>query len=283
VFKFQGAAVLAFALSACTTVPPTPPAQPQAASPPSSPAAGGARYRLDPDQSELRILVYRAGTMAALGHNHVIINRALHNHVIINRALSGWVVVAGTPAGGMPPSGMPAGGMPPTGTPAAASFALTVPTSAFIVDDASARAEEGEEFSQAVPEDAKAGTLRNMLSPAVLDAAEFPDITVQSETVIDARTELEATVAVKVAGHESTLHVPFTLSNADGRLTATGSVAVRQTAIGLVPLSVFLGAIRVQDEMRVKFKFVATADQGSGSGSSNIDVPSGAINNAAPR
>jgi polyisoprenoid-binding protein YceI len=134
-----------------------------------------------------------------------------------------------------------------------------------------------------VPEDAKAGTLHNMLSPAVLDAAEFPEITAQSEAVIDAQSALEATVALTVAGHESTLRVPFTLTNADGRLTASGSFAVRQTAIGLVPLSVFLGAIRVQDEMRVKFKFVASADQGSGSGSSNIEVPSGAVNTAAPR
>ncbi len=256
-FKFPGAAALAILLAACTTVPSKPAAQPQTLSPPSSPAAGGTRYRLDPEQSELRILVYRAGTMAALGHNHVI----------LNRALSGWVTVEA----------------PAAAAPAAATFTLTVPTSGFVVDDASARAEEGEDFSAPVPEDAKAGTLRNMLSPAVLDAAEFPEISVQSEAVIDTGSALEARVAVKVAGHESSLHVPFTLTHADGRLTATGSVAVRQTALGLVPLSVFLGAIRVQDEMRVKFKFVAAADQGSGPGSSNIDVPSGAINIAAPR
>lgn len=250
-FKVRGAAALALLVAACTMQPTTPPRQPPAVVAPSSPAAGGTRYRLDPELSELRILVYRAGTMAALGHNHVI----------SNRALSGWVVVA----------------------PAAATFALTVPAAGFVIDDAGARAEEGEDFSQPVPEDAKAGTLHNMLSPAVLDAAEYPEITVQSTAAIDTQAALEATVAVNVAGHESTLRVPFALSNADGRLTATGSVAVRQTAIGLVPLSVFLGAIRVQDEMRVKFKFVATADQGSGSGSSNIDVPSGATNTATPR
>jgi hypothetical protein len=160
---------------------------------------------------------------------------------------------------------------------------LTVPDSGFVIDDAQARAEEGEDFAEPVPEDAKAGTLRNMLSPAVLDAAEFPEITVRSEAKVDTQAVLEAIVALKVAGHESTLTVPFTLTSAEGRLTAAGSFTLRQSAVGLVPLSVFLGALRVQDEMRVKFKFVATADQSSGSDTSKIAVPSGAVNKAAGR
>ncbi len=40
--------------------------------------------------------------------------------------------------------------------------------------------EEGGDFPGDIPEDAKAGTRRNMLSSAVLNAAEYPDITVKS-------------------------------------------------------------------------------------------------------
>ena len=35
----------------------------------------GRVYRIDERQSELRILVYRAGPLARLGHNHVMVNR----------------------------------------------------------------------------------------------------------------------------------------------------------------------------------------------------------------
>ncbi len=73
---------------------------------PASPRAlAGATYRIDSARSELRILVYRAGAMAMLGHNHVI----------ANRALSGWVRYSGKVT--------------------EASFALTVPDAGFVVDD----------------------------------------------------------------------------------------------------------------------------------------------------
>src|SRR5260370_42498858 len=41
------------------------------------PPAGAAAYSIDSAQSELRLLVHRAGPLARLGHNHVILNRAI--------------------------------------------------------------------------------------------------------------------------------------------------------------------------------------------------------------
>ena len=190
-------------------------------------ANAGPIYRIDASQSELRILVYRAGPMAMLGHNHVI----------VNRSLGGWVRYAGT--------------VPE------ASFALTVPDAGFVVDDDGARREEGADFTEETPEEAKSGTMRNMQSPAVLDTAEFPEITLTSVTVTGAPGELMATVTVSVAGHESTLEVPFTLDISPGRLTASGALWVRQSALGLTPLSVMMGALRVRDDMHIKFRFVA--------------------------
>ncbi len=99
------------------------------------------------------MLVYRAGPLARMGHNHVMVNRSLRGEVDLPRDVT------------------------------AASFHLIVPADAFMVDDTDARREEGPDFAGDVPDDAKAGTLRNMLSPAVLDAAEFPEITVQSLAV----------------------------------------------------------------------------------------------------
>jgi hypothetical protein len=204
---------------------------------PMRPPAGVTAYRIDSAQSELRLLVYSAGPMARLGHNHVI----------VNRAVSGWV--------------------DPAGAAAAGSFSLQVPVADFVVDDAQARAAEAPDFSQEVTEDARAGTRHNMLGPALLDAVRFPTITLSSIAITpaaesqgpgtEAPSKLVATLAVQVAGHASRLTVPFKLEMAAGRISASGTAVLRQSDMGLTPLSVMLGALQVQDELTVKFKLVA--------------------------
>jgi hypothetical protein len=195
---------------------------------PTRPPAGAAAYSIDAAQSELRLLVYRAGPMARLGHNHVI----------LNRAVGGWVDAAARPE--------------------SASFSLYVPVADFVVDDARARSEEGQDFSADVPEEAKSGTRRNMLSAAVLDAERFPVITLTSVGINQAAEgNLTATLTIGVAGHESTLAVPFTLEISPDRISAAGSVVLRQSELGLTPLRVMLGALQVQDDITVKFRFVA--------------------------
>lgn len=191
-----------------------------------SPAGAGA-YRIDSAQSELRLLVHRAGPLARLGHNHVI----------VNHAVGGWVKFAGNASG--------------------AAFSLSVPVADFVVDDARMRGEEGADFSDEVPEDAKSGTRRNMLGPALLDADHFPTITLASVAVTQAPGTWTATLDVRVAGHRSTLIVPFTLETSAGRVSASGTAVLRQSAMGLTPFSVMLGALQVQDELSVKFKLVA--------------------------
>lgn len=227
-FKIFGIAVLAVALSACGAPRPRPPAPPSPVRPgvlPTLPAAG--HYRIDAARSELLLLVYRAGPMARFGHNHVIVNRALQ------------------------------GSMTLAATATASAFSLTVPTAGFVVDDARLRLEEGPDFADDVPDDAKSGTLRNMLSAAVLDAAAFPSITIDSVAVSAAQGQLTATVAIKLAGHESRIDVPFVLKSDARELSATGSLELRQSAVGLTPYSLMLGALQVRDAMRLKFKIVA--------------------------
>jgi YceI-like protein len=197
--------------------------------PANPPALPGALYRVDSAQSELRVLVYRAGRMALLGHNHVL----------VNRALGGWVRYSGIAS--------------------AAAFSLSVPAAGFAVDEAATRLEEGPEFSEDIADEAKSGTLHNLLSTAVLDAAQYPAITLRSVAVRVTGVAFEATVAVSVAGHESTLVVPFVVDESAGRMTASGALTVRQSGIGLVPFSVLMGALRVQDDLQVKFKLVAVS------------------------
>jgi hypothetical protein len=318
--KRLNAAALALLLAACGAPPArspaphpsSPPPEPPPASSPAPPAtspeasAAGARgtaYRIDSSHSELRLLVYRAGVMAALGHDHVI----------INRAIEGWVNPGDSLAG--------------------AAFFLSIPTSGFVVDEAAARAQEGDDFSEEVGDDAKAGTLHNMLSPAILDAQSHASITVRSISIEAAPAGAQvpaggaeaqagggarvpaggakaragggaeaqaggarvpaggaearagggaeaqaggarvppaegqgsppgeqATVRISVAGHESTLVVPFTLDTSAGRLHARAEFTVRQTALGLTPFTALLGALRVEDQLRLKLDLVANRD-----------------------
>jgi hypothetical protein len=107
--------------------------------------------------------------------------------------------------------------------------------------------------------------LHNMLSAALLNADEFPAITVSSVTESGGQNasgagEWTATVAISIAGHDSKVEVPFTLHIDSRRLSATGSLELRQTALGLTPFSLMLGALQVQDAMTVKFDIVAASD-----------------------
>jgi len=212
---------LVLSLAACFAPRP----RPSAPRPPIHPAPGlqslpppGA-YTIDSQNSELRILVYRAGPLANLGH-----------------AVTGLVQVGSSIS--------------------ASSFSLKVPVESFVVDDTEARREEGSDFPGEIPPDAKSGTRRNMLGAAVLNAAEFPMITVTSVTLSGTPDTLSAELSISVAGHETTISAPCNLQGDAQRLTATGSMELRQTAIGLAPYSLLHGALQVEDAMQLKFSIV---------------------------
>jgi polyisoprenoid-binding protein YceI len=228
--KIVGVAALIILLTACATHPrrgASPAAPATAASFTSLPAAG--TYRIDPGQSELRVLVYRAGSLAHLGHNHVLVNRALSGEVIVGATLS------------------------------ASSISFSVPVDKFSVDDAQARREEGADFPGEVPDDAKVGTLRNMLSAPQLNAARFPALLVKSRAFDSSQGGPTATLELNVAGHDSSVTMPFSLQAESDRLTAYATFELRQTAVGLTPYSLLGGALQVKDALQVKIKILATA------------------------
>jgi hypothetical protein len=187
-------------------------------------------YRIDPAESSLRVLAYRAGTLASLGHDHVI-----ENH-----ALTGWV--------GLAPGAEQA------------SFYLEIPVAAFVIDDESARADAGPEFAAEVGSDAKEGTRRNMLGPALLDAEHHASIAVRSLGFQGSEPNLVATVVAEVAGHATTLTIPIHVTRGERRVTARADFSVRQTELGLTPFSVMRGALRVADEIKLRLLLVAVPE-----------------------
>ena len=176
-------------------------------------------------------MVYRAGPLASFGHNHVIVSHAVVGLLQIGNTIS------------------------------ESSFSLSVPVESFVVDDAQSRLEEGSDFPGDIPEDAKSGTRRNMLSPAMLDAAEFPEISVESLALAGTPGAVTADLTLNIAGRESTIFAPFTLQGDAHQLTATGSMQLQQTAIGLTPYSLLHGALQVQDAMLLKFKIAVPIEK----------------------
>ncbi len=229
-FKTFGMIGAALLLTACGAPKPKGEQPGPAAAPapaPAQPPAGVTVHRIDPQQSEIRLLVYKAGPMARLGHNHVI----------VNRAVSGWVSAPADPAAG--------------------AFSMRIPVDAFVVDDPEARAEEGADFAQEVGDEARTGTRRNMLGTALLDAEHYPAVTVSSISIAQNSRVPAAAVAMTIAGHESRITVPFVLERTAAGIVASGSAVLRQSELGLTPFSVMLGALQVQDGLTVKFRFTA--------------------------
>jgi polyisoprenoid-binding protein YceI len=192
-------------------------------------AEAGANYKIDASQSMLRVLVYRSGPLARFGHNHVM----------VNHALSGWVVLA---------------------DPVVHSkFSLNIPAAEFVVDGARERREAGDDFPGEIDEDAIQGTQHNMLSAALLNAAQYPSITVDSAAIEEDGGRLSAAVTISLAGHQSRVVAPLVLQSDAHRLSARGTLELRQTDLGLTPFSLMMGALQVQDTMRLDFSIIATA------------------------
>jgi len=220
---------------------------PHAAAAPSVMPHVGRPYDLVPGESLITILAYRAGALAKAGHNHVI---ASHD-------LSGTIYV--------PDDLM------------RTSLQVRIPVDGLTIDETSLRAKEGPDFSAEVPDSAKEGTRHNMLGDALLSAAGNPEILLESER-LEARAAGPETgdaasdgssakrgsltahlrVTVRKAPHSIVVPVHYELQAPD-RVSVSGEVAIKQSDLGLTPFSAMLGALQVQDEIKVKFQLSARA------------------------
>jgi polyisoprenoid-binding protein YceI len=223
-------------LSGCPAPPRVPPPTPPAA-PPQPAAHVGTPYDIVPQESLLTILVYRGGTLASAGHNHLIASHDLSGAIFIPSEIL------------------------------QSSFEVHIPVATLTVDEASLRAQQpGTDFPPDVSEGAKEGTRHNMLGEALLDAQHNPEIVLRalrlepSAGVTAESGALLAQVQSTVRGQERTFTVPVRYRRVGNKaLEVSGESALRQSELGLTPFSALLGALQVEDEMRVSFHIVARA------------------------
>lgn len=184
-----------------------------------------------PEGSLLKVMVFRGGPLArTAGHNHVIASRSMRG--------TAWVPEDLT----------------------AASFEIHVPVQDLTIDEEALRADEGPDFSAPVPDSAREGTKKNLLSEGMLDGARYPEIILRSERMeATADGGLLAQVTVHARDQIRTVAVPLRYEMKADELLVRGELRLKQTDIGLTPFSLLGGALRVEDEMSVKFSVLARA------------------------
>jgi hypothetical protein len=98
-----------------------------------------------------------------------------------------------------------------------------------------------------------------MLGDRVLDAANFPLVSLRSRSVTGEMPMLRLLVDVVVRDQVTAVEIPVRVTQDGNQLTATGEVGLLQTELGLEPFSAALGALFVRDELELKFRLVAAA------------------------
>lgn len=225
------AVLCAVALSACQLLPSdgtaaAPASASGAASASVTASPGGKRYIVDPQASEIRLLVYRDGPMARVGHNHVIVGRVR-------------------------------GELRVSDTAAASGFSIEIPVESLQADTPALRAEEGEEFAATVSDQARKGTRDNMLGADMLDAAHYPLIRIESDTLLGPRWNPDVNARITVRGKTSALGFRAAVFEQPGSLTVIAAFRVLQSGLGMKPYSILGGALTVRDAIDVRVRLVA--------------------------
>jgi polyisoprenoid-binding protein YceI len=181
-------------------------------------------YRVDAEGSDIRLLVHRAGVLSRLGHSHVISVGQIAGTVYVHPDLE------------------------------RSSFELEIPVRGLVVDDPRLRREEGDEFSTEPSERDIAGTRANMLGERVLNAEQYPLIKLTGTGSTSDGSEFVLDVSIELLGRVVELAVPTTLRLDADSLEATGTFRLSHGDLGMRPFSAMVGALRVADEMELKYR-----------------------------
>jgi polyisoprenoid-binding protein YceI len=184
-------------------------------------------YVIDRENSTVSILVYRAGTLARFGHNHVMTANQLAGQVWVNPEFE------------------------------KSGFDISFQVADLIVDDADARRAAGSDFPPEIAQADKDATRSNMLKAEVLDAERFPEIRVQATSVRGTLAAPKVVVGISIKGDRREIEIPISLSVESSRLSAHGEFDILQSEFGIKPFSVGLGTLQVQDRLHIRFAIVA--------------------------
>jgi polyisoprenoid-binding protein YceI len=185
-------------------------------------------YRIDAAASDVHWLVYKAGALSRLGHNHVIAAKTLAGTVTVNdRNL------------------------------ARSSFEIVIPVMELNIDDPALRAGLGADFSSVPTADDIAGTRRNMLSERVLDGDKFSTIRIVGRGPEGKGEQQTIAITVELLGRSVPLVVPTRIEVGEDRVEASGEFELNHADLGMQPFSVMMGALQVGEKLSFSYRVVA--------------------------
>lgn len=189
--------------------------------------AGAAHYRVVEDDTLVYARVFRGGSMAKLGHNHVVAFTGVRGDVYLGDG------------------------------PAESLVDLLIPVAGVVVDPPALRHAQGRDFRTEISDDARSRTRDNMLGEKVLDAARHPYIVVSSSAMEGTLDEPVVTLDIVIREVTRQVTVPVSLSHDADGLAAAGRLDLRQSDFGMEPFQVLGGALRVQDRVELVFEIAA--------------------------
>jgi polyisoprenoid-binding protein YceI len=187
-------------------------------------ASGRPVFRIEPQHSLATVNAYRGGSLANLGHDHVISSRQVQGYVLASDDAS------------------------------AARADIYVSLADLEIDEPPLRQAAGLE-AQLKPSEI-AATRRHMLED-VLQAARYPFLEVHAGWARDAPPRAVLDAHVTLHGVTRSYRVPVSYSRDAETLTVTGQLRIRQTEFGMTPYSVLGGSLKVKDELGLRFSLKA--------------------------
>lgn len=180
-------------------------------------AQGTPVYRVDPAGSLLVMEVRRGGSLARLGHDHVVASRDVAGYL----------------------------------APDAGRADFLVPLDALVVDEPALRAEAG--FDTQPSAAAIEGTRRNMLDK-VLEAERYPAALIAVSSGLAGAGPQPFQLTVTLHGTKVTVEAVAQVEKGQTEVTVTGTAVVDQSRFGITPFAVLGGALAVQDRVDVRFR-----------------------------
>jgi hypothetical protein len=229
-----GVGLLIVLVSACQAPPadrPLPESPPEPVTPAwpgfdyENPALRHPAYRLDAAASRLDVVVRREGPLARFGHDHVVSVQGLEGFLLLEQA------------------------------EAESRVDLRFRLEDLAIDTVAGRAR----YQLVTDPDEKAidGTRANLMEQ-VLDARQWPFVTLRLEDFSFRQEHYSAMVTVSINGSRFSGRQPFRLQASDEDVQVQGSLVLRQTDLGLEPFSALGGGLRVADPMEVHFRLTGT-------------------------
>lgn len=182
-------------------------------------------FVLDPERTQIDVVVRRDGPLARFGHDHVI--------SVLDA--EGYLLLAETE----------------DGSRADLRFALDRMT----VDAAEGRRRHGLETD---PDAAAIEGTRENLMQRVLDARRWPDVTLSMSDFSLQGAHGSAQVDLEINGQRHGARQPFRLRVDGDDAVVEGFFLLSQSALGLVPFSALGGGLRVADALEIHFVLSAS-------------------------